>query len=349
MNETRNETTDGSLGAEVVSTSPGDHLPAEPSPPVACELDPSTDEGLRTTLRRLGHADVWDTPTGHELLIEIRRRAARTAAHIAAKTGVNNDRTLVDDVVASAWLVAVTHCEKIIKAERPWAYLMQSAQRHTLDEVRAQQLLTSPTRVRGASRATLPSVMHRVGSTAHDLAVAFQHESSGPSSDTRAIRTLGRRSPDGLTTMPHGTSEGTRHGWFVRLVALLVEHGANQALTEAALDRLADVMTSNRPSYWEWAAGNDPVLFQALGVSPDQASALVALRSDRSTSDGRTNPPTPSNRLCPQRHAVRVAAPPTDRHLTSAARAPSLGCQRNPPLTLHDSSRRPTSTGRSVA
>jgi len=76
---------------------------------VASETDPSTDEGLRTTLRRLKRASGWDRPTGEDLLTEIRHGAARTAANIAAKTGVHDDRNLVDDVVASAWLVAVTH------------------------------------------------------------------------------------------------------------------------------------------------------------------------------------------------------------------------------------------------
>ena len=249
MNETRNETTDASLGAERCQhidgrpppcRSPRRPWPAKPTRAPTKDCEPRYDGSSTRT--------AGTRPPGSELLTEIRCHAVRAAAHIAAKTGVRNDRALVDDVVTAAWLVAVNHREQVITAEHPWAYLLQSAQRHALDEVRAQQLLTSPTRVRGASRATLPSVLRRVGSTAHDLAVAFRHEAPGRGGDTAEIRLPGRRARDGLPTFPDGATASARHGWYDRLVALLVEHGANRAVTIAVLDRLADLMTSTAPA-----------------------------------------------------------------------------------------------------
>ena len=220
---------------------------------------------------------------------------------------------------------AVNHREKVITAERPWAYLMHSVQRHALDEVRAQQLLTSPTRVRGASRATLPTVLVRVGSTAHDLALAFRHEPSGPSSDTTTTRAAGRRAPDGLITAPPAAIDGTRHGWHGRLVALLVEHGANGAVTGAAFDRLDDVMTSNRPSYWKCAARRDRIL-QAIGLSPKRASAQVALLavSRRERRNGRRCGLMHQFRATNDAHTVALTTSQLQRINTYVdARAPS--------------------------
>ena len=51
---------------------------------------------------------------------------------------------------------------------------------------------------------------------------------------------------------------------------------ADQAVTVAAVDRLADLFAATYVGWWEWAARRDPVLSR-LGLSPDQTGALVAL------------------------------------------------------------------------
>lgn len=98
---------------------------------------------LSTTLAR-GTAQ-W----GQRLLAEIRRRAVRNAAHVASASGTTTSRGLVDDVLLAAWMVLRQHGENVVAAARPWAYLMSSAQKQVFDEVRAQQLLTSPLRCAG--------------------------------------------------------------------------------------------------------------------------------------------------------------------------------------------------------
>jgi hypothetical protein len=69
---------------------------------------------------------------------------------------------------------------------------------------------------------------------------------------------------------------GEREPWFAAFIDLLVEHGADRAVTGAAVDRLADLFTVTNVGWWEWAARHDPVLEQ-LGLCADQCSALVAL------------------------------------------------------------------------
>jgi hypothetical protein len=139
-------------------------------------LDPRTDDGLRRAVCAVGQSGSWDQPAGRRLLGEIRRRAVRNAAHVAASAGVPMSRGLVDDVLLAAWTVLHRHRDKVLAAERPWAYLMSSAQKQVLDEVRAQQLLTNIASIRGRARQVLPTVVRPIGTTTSDLAAAFRHE-----------------------------------------------------------------------------------------------------------------------------------------------------------------------------
>jgi hypothetical protein len=250
----------------------------------AGDVDPCTDDGLRQTLDVILRADSWDLPVAHALVAEIRRRAGRNAKRVASTTGVALDRGLVDDVLLAAWLILRRHGEKVLAAVRPWAYLMSSAQRQVLDEVRAQQLLTNTASIRGRAREALPQVVRPVGSTATDLAAALRHEPRGAgvdsAADPRILRQVGRHEPLPLLA-DHSEQEGPaavgeREPWFAAFINLLVEHGADQAVTVAAVDRLADLLAVTYVGWWEWAARRDPVLAE-LGLCADQCSALVAL------------------------------------------------------------------------
>lgn len=106
-------------------------------------------------------------------------RAVRNAAHVATATGVAMERGLVDDVLVAAWMVLRRHGDKVLAAACPWAYLMSSAQKQVLDEIRAHQLLTNTASIRGRAREVLPSIVRPVGATASDLATALRHEPSG--------------------------------------------------------------------------------------------------------------------------------------------------------------------------
>jgi hypothetical protein len=191
-------------------------------------------------------------------------------------------RGLVDDMVLAAWMVLRRHGDKVLAAARPWAYLMSSAQRQVLDEVRAQQLLTNAASIRGRTREVLPRVVRAVGSTAVDLATAFRHEPSGAENGggEQVVRQVGRHEQPPLVaaTGEQGASVplGVREPWFDAFVDLLVKHGADRATTVAAVDRLADLFTATYVGWWEWAARRDPILAQ-LGLNPDQCGALVAL------------------------------------------------------------------------
>ena len=247
-------------------------------------LDPRTDEGLRQAVCTVGQSGTWDCATGQHLLGEIRRRAARNAAHVAASTGVPMSRGLVDDVLLAAWTVLQRHGDKVLAAERPWAYLMCSAQKQVLDEVRAQQLLTSTASIRGRAREVLPAIVRPVGTTASDLAAAFRHEprgeEAGGTDERQVVPQIGRHDHTPLvappTTPTTDEQPAGRQAWFVAFVDLLVDHGADKTVTVAAVDRLADLFTATYVGWWEWAARRDPILAY-LGLSLDQCGALVAL------------------------------------------------------------------------
>jgi hypothetical protein len=244
--------------------------------------DPRTDQGLRKALHAVERSGSWETPTGRHLLAEIRRRAVRNAAHVAAATGVAMGRGLVDDVLLAAWLVLCRHRDKVLAAARPWAYLMSSAQKQVLDEARAQQLLTNAASIRGRARAVLPSIVRPVGSTATDLATALRHEPSdadaGAGDARRIVRPVRQHNQPPLVagSEPGPTPPCEREPWFTAFIDLLVKHGADQAVTVAAVDRLADLFAATYVGWWEWTARRDPILAQ-LGLTPDQCGALVAL------------------------------------------------------------------------
>jgi hypothetical protein len=246
-------------------------------------LDPGTDEGLRQAVGAVGRSGSWDQPAGRRLLGEIRRRAVRNAAHVTASTGVPMSRGLVDDVLLAAWTVLHRHGDKVLAAERPWAYLMSSAQKQVVDEVRAQQLLTDTASIRGRAREVLPGIVRPVGTTASDLAAAFRHESRGEDAggtERQVVPQIGRHHQAPLvappTTATGDEQPAGREAWFVAFVDLLVEHGADKTVTVAAVDRLADLFAVSYVGWWEWAARRDPILAY-LGLSPDQCGALVAL------------------------------------------------------------------------
>jgi len=255
-----------------------DHAPRFVSP--SDGLDPRTDQGLRQAVRAVAQSGSWETPDAQALLAEVRRRAVRNAAHVATATGVAVKRGLVDDVLLAAWLVLHRHGDKVLAADRSWAYLMTSAQKNVLDEVRAQQLLTNTASIRGRAREVLPSAVRPVGSTATDLAAAFRHEpSDADAGDVR--RTVRQVRQHEQPPLVHGSEPDTpqldeREPWFIAFIDVLVKHGADQAITVAAVDRLADLFAATYLGWWEWAARRDPVLAR-LGLTPDQSGALVAL------------------------------------------------------------------------
>ena len=223
----------------------------------ASNLDLRTDDGLRQALEAILRANSWDLPAGHALVAEIRHRAGRNVKHVASTTRVALDRGLVDDVLLAAWMVLRRHGENVLAAARPWAYVMSSAQRQVLDEVQAQQLLTNAASIHGRAREVLP---RSVGSTSTDLATALRHEPRGAgvdsSADPRILPQVGRHEPLPLLS-DHAEQErtgavGEREPWFAAFITLLVEHGANQAVTVAAVDRLADLFAATYVGWWEW-------------------------------------------------------------------------------------------------
>jgi len=253
------------------------------------------DEGLRQALRDVSRAGSWDGPAGQWLLREVRERAVRNAAHVASATGVGCDRGLVDDVVAAAWIVLDRHAEQVLATDHPWAYVMSAAQQEVMDEAIADRAVTSRTTASGRNRQhAWSAVVARVGAAAGQVAAAFGHgrvdDGSRERSGVWAPRVGRRGEPLLVDQQPEGPWRlREREGWYAAFVGLLVEHGADESVTVAAVDHLADLFTVTPRKHWEDAARCDPVLAR-LGLTPDQCGALVALaagsRRDREAGRG---------------------------------------------------------------
>lgn len=190
---------------------------------------------------------------------------------------------------------------------------MSSAERQIRAEVRAQQLLTTATSIRGRAREVLPQTVHAVGATTFDLATAFRHEPTGQpdrASDTGIMCQVRRHADPPLLEhwSPTDASDRQREPWYTALIDLLVNHGANRTTAVAAVDRLADLLTETSAGRWEWAARRDPIL-NRLGLTPNQCGALVALlgggRSHRH--NGRTDSLLRATRTTKQPGAVALS------------------------------------------
>jgi hypothetical protein len=218
------------------------------------------------------------------------------------------ERGLVDDVLLAAWMVLHRHGDKVLAAARPWAYLMSSAQKQVLDEIRAQQLLTNTASIRGRARAVLPRTVRPVGSTATDLAAALRHESSD--TDTGDARRIVRQvRQHEQPPLVHGSEPDTsqldeREPWFAAFIDLLVKQGADQTVTVAAVDRLADLFAATYLGWWEWAARRDPVLAR-LGLSPDQCGASSPCSLAHAATDTTANATACSQQSAPRQNSAR--------------------------------------------
>jgi len=180
----------------------------------------------------------------------MRRHAVRNAARVSPTTGTAADRGLADDVLAAAWTVADRHWAEVIGADRPWAYLMYSAQRQVTADATAQQLFTSTNAVRGRVRHLLPPRIRRVGATPAELAAALRHEPSGPG-DGSLVPQVGHHDARPLLdqpTAPWATPLTDREPWYMAFIEVLADHGADRAVATSAVDRLADLFTTTPPA-----------------------------------------------------------------------------------------------------
>ena len=244
---------------------------------MSAAFDVCTDEGLRHALRRVEAARSWEVLAGYQLLSEARRRAVRTAARVSSTTGAAADRGLVDDVLSAVWIVLRRNTAEVMNADRPWAYLMYSAQRQVAAEARAQQLLTGTRVVRGRARHRLPRRVRRIGAAPAELVVALRHEPSGGGGGV--VRQVSQHDVRPLVDEPQAPAARLmteREPWFTAFVQLLVGHGADRDVTVSAVDRLSDLCVSAAGGLWEWEARRDPVL-AGMGLTPNQCGALVAL------------------------------------------------------------------------
>jgi hypothetical protein len=301
-------------------------------------LDMRTDEGFRRALRDVTSAGSWDCLVGRRLLCAVRDRAARNAAHVAGATGARCDRNLVDDVMTAAWVVLDEHTDRVLAAERPWAYVMRSAQQEVMAEALAERAVTSRTTASGRHRQHAWKVLvARVGAAAGQVAATLGHSYRGESTAEQpaggALGTAYRRGDPVLVERPHEPPSATRvrDGWYAAFIGLLVGRGADGPVTTAAVDHLADLFSVTPSKQWETAARHDPVLAR-LGLSPDQRSALVALLagSRRDREAGRRGGLLQAVRAA-QEHGTPVTLSAADRKRVRTYVAAPGRARRRPP------------------
>jgi hypothetical protein len=172
----------------------------------------------------------------------------------------------------------------------------------------------------------LPRHIARLVSAAAEVATALRHEPSGPRTDSATSGHIVRPSRPGrplvaaTTAQPSTAAQSPRPApVLAAFVDLLVDHGANQAVTVAALDRLADLVPVTRP-----VAGNGQPA--ATPSSPSWASPLASAVPSSNwwpalAACATTGDTTPySARCAPRSNGARIS---TCRHRSGAVSPPS--------------------------
>lgn len=218
--------------------------------------DLRTGEGLREALRRLPAEGGWSGPLGRRVLIAVGDLCGRLAVSVERRVeGCYHDPDRAADLTARAWELLTTSREVIIGAANPWAYLTRSVLRAGVNAGVGDRLLVRDVVVRGGgARSVLPPI--RVGDEVRAL-----DRCPGPY-DPPASPPLGESR--------HADSS------LAALVEVLVAAGAQERVTWAAIDRIADVVSMHRHGRREAAVTSDRVLAE-LGLSSEQSSALLAL------------------------------------------------------------------------
>jgi hypothetical protein len=221
--------------------------------------DVRTDEGLRAAVREVARCASWEIPAGWRLLTELRVRSARRAAAVSRRVSVDLSVELVDDMMSLAWELLATQTQSVLGAEQPWAYLMSAAAQALTNEARAQRYLTGNSTIRGAGRVHVPRHVNPIGAAAAEV-------------ETELYGHAAATCPESPRPVVAGTK---RASWLDAFVDLLAEHGADPAVTSAAVDRISELAETT--SAWrETVVRRDQVLSR-LGLCPDQAGALSAL------------------------------------------------------------------------
>jgi hypothetical protein len=221
--------------------------------------DVRTDEGLRAAVREVVRCASWEIPAGRRLLTELRVRSARRAAAVSRRVSVDLSVGLVDDMTSLAWELLATQTQSVLGAEQPWAYLMSAAAQALTNEARAQRYLTGSSTVRGAGRVHVPRHVNPIGAAAAEVETELYGHAAAMCLES-----------------PRPVAAGTKRArWLDAFVGLLAEHGADRAVTSAAVDRISELAQTT--SAWrETVVRRDQVLSR-LGLCPDQAGALSAL------------------------------------------------------------------------
>lgn len=205
-------------------------------------------------MARLPAEGGWSGRTGAQLLQVLDEHCARLALVVERRSGQPADPHRAADLTSRAWELLATRPGPILAASNPWAYLTRCLVTAGVNAAVADKLLVRDLTVQGGM-VPLAAAPRRVGEQVDAL---HSGASQGGEQD--------RDDPFGFDW-----------GWALRrLHADLVAAGAPATVTAMAIDRVVEVVVSHRRGRREAAAKRDCVIV-GLGLSPGQASALVAL------------------------------------------------------------------------
>lgn len=215
--------------------------------------DLRTADGLRHALGRMAVEGGWSGPLGERLLQMLSEHCVRLAPLVERRSGQPPDPHRAADLTSRAWELLATRPERIVGASNPGGYLTRCLVTAGVNAAIADWLLVRDIAIQGGG---VPATIspQRVGEHlyvldhANDKHANSDVDSSGPWWDV-ALHGL------------HGD---------------LVEAGAPAGVTAEAIDRVVDIVASNRNGHREAAAKTDRVLAH-LGLSAAQSTALVAL------------------------------------------------------------------------
>lgn len=196
----------------------------------------------------------WSGPLGRRLLDVLSERCERLAVVVERRSGQPADPHRAADLTSRAWELLATRPHLVCGAANPWGYLTQCLVTAGVNAAVAERLLVRYVAIQGGGVPTTVS-LHRIGQEMDAV--------------DRATADNGVRVDAAHLTARWDTALRQRH-------ADLVSAGAPPRVTATAVDRVVDLVATHRNGHGEAAAKRDRVLAQ-LGLSPSQASALVAL------------------------------------------------------------------------
>ena len=213
----------------------------------------ATDDAELRRLLAVVSDEGWEGHAGRTLLTMLEVHASRWAAPVDRHCGLPYGTTDPHDLLREAWMVLDRFAPRVLSADAPWAYLWNAVRNAAAVQAAGAVIGSFALAQRDLRQCRQIRPPIRVGDDDWKLDRAISVDVAGQATESRWSPAL------------------------ARLLDLIVDRGGDRAFWADAIDRALDVMADARRSYEERDLRRDPYLRDALGLRPEQLSALGAL------------------------------------------------------------------------